>query len=136
MPRLILLALLCLAVLGCFSVVRFIFEPGVAALPAPASLVSAPLAKGDRLPSGVLRQTGLEGNRLTDDTLRQAGLEALKRSSAPQAIPEPAASNAVPEPKSEAAVTVTPKAAPPPDEIVSWHWRQGSKVVRRRQQSQ
>lgn len=137
MPRLVWLALFCLASLGCFTVVRSIVRPGVAAAPAPASLVSAdiemPLAKGDRLPSNVSRQAVLEGDRLPYDILRQVGLDALKQSAAPTTVPEPAAPDPVPEPKSAAAVTVTPKAAPPVDEVVSWHWREGSKVVRRRQ---
>src|SRR5581483_5014207 len=136
MPRLVWLALFCLAALGCFTVVRSIVRPGVAAAPVPTSLVSAdtdtPLAKGDRLPSVVLRQVGFEGGRLSYDILRQVGLDALKRSAAPT-VPEPAVPDTVSEPKSAAAPTVTPKAAPPVDEVVSWHWREGSKVVRRRQ---
>jgi hypothetical protein len=107
MPRLVWLALFCLAALGCLTVVRSIAWPG-AASPAPSRLstdvldLDVPPAKGDRLPS-----------RLIDNiALRQVGLEALKRAVAPTAIPKPEATA---------------------DNVVSWHWREGSKVVRRRQ---
>jgi hypothetical protein len=49
---------------------------------------------------------------IDNNALRQAGLDALKRAAAPITIPKP-----------EAAA----------DNVVSWHWREGSKVVRRRQ---
>jgi hypothetical protein len=110
------IAVFCLAALGCFTVIRSIVRPGVAA--APASLASddidTPLAKGDRFPL------------IDSDILRQAGLDALKRSAVPTNVPEPKAA-------ADNVVIAAPKAAPAADEVVSWHWREGSKVVRRRQ---
>ena len=109
MPRLVWLALFCLAALGCLTVVRSLFWPGIAS-PVPPALASAsdfldldePLAKGDRLPS----------HSIDDNALRQVGLDALKKAAAATIIPSPEAAT---------------------DNVVSWHWREGSKIVRRRQ---
>jgi hypothetical protein len=108
MPRLVWLAIFCLAALGCLTVVRSIVRPGAAAGSAPSSLpadvldIDTPSAKGDRLPS----------RSIDFNALRQAGLDALKKAAAPTTISKP-----------EAAA----------DDVVSWHWREGSRVVRRRQ---
>jgi hypothetical protein len=124
MLRLFWLALFCFAALGCVTVVRLIVRPGVATTAVASPDVDAPLAKGDRLPSDVLRQAAPEGGRLSYDILHQVGLDALKRSAATAAPIEAAADNVV---------TAVPKAEAAADNVVSWHWREGSKVVRRRQ---
>jgi hypothetical protein len=54
----------------------------------------------------------LPSHSIDDNALRQVGLDALKRAAAATIIPSPEAAT---------------------DNVVSWHWREGSKVVRRRQ---
>jgi len=117
MPRIVWIAVFCLAAFDCFTVIRSIVRPGVAAAPAPAALASddtdTPLAKGDRRPL------------IDTDVLRQAGLDALER---PAALTVPEAKAAA----DNVVTTVTPKAAPAADEVVSWHWRRQVRANRRR----
>jgi hypothetical protein len=104
MFRMIWLTLFCLAAVGCLTVVRWIATPAVSARPSPVAVVS------DGTPAAA------KGDRLPphvdNGTLRQAGLDALKKA---------------------AALSASSKRESTSDDVVSWHWREGSKVVRQRQ---
>jgi hypothetical protein len=85
--------------------VRWIMTPAVSARPSPMVAV---VSDGTT--------AAAKGDRLPshvdDGALRQAGLDALKKAIVLSAISKRESSS---------------------DDVVSWHWREGSKVVRRRQ---
>jgi hypothetical protein len=102
MFRMIWLTLFCLAAVGCLTVLRWVMSPAVSARPPPAAVAS------DNTP---LAKGDRFPSQVDNGALRLAGLVALKKAAALSAIS-------------------TPKTAT--DDVVSWHWREGSKVVRRR----
>jgi hypothetical protein len=114
MSRILWLALFCLAALGCLSVIRFTIGRGQAvSLPSVASEVvdmGKTLSKGDRLPFQATPRENFEPGFVEIDKRREAGLLALKAAAA-------------------AALLTNESAA---DDVVSWHWREGAKIVRKR----
>jgi hypothetical protein len=111
------LALFCLAAIIGLAAVRSVVGSNApsrtmpAAIAADVSDAATPLPKGDRLPS-----------RFFD-----------KPASASTRAPAPINPAVAP---IKAAPMEAPKQAKANDDIVSWHWHQGSKVVRRRKGSE
>jgi hypothetical protein len=119
MSRILWLALFCFASLGFLSMIKFTVGRGQAVgLPSLASDVvdaGKASAKGDRLPLQTNVARPLEN--FTDDLIEinarhQAGLLALKKAAAATAS------------------GLKPDGAT--DEVISWHWREGAKIVRKR----
>lgn len=107
MLRLIWLALFCLAALGGLSVVRSVIGPGAAANPAPTT----PATNLADFNKPLAKGDRLGSHYMDNGALRQAGLDALKN-----AVMSADSS------KRDAAA----------DNVVSWQWHEGSKIVRRR----
>ena len=99
------LTLFCLAAVGCLTVVRWIMTPAVSSRPSPMLTV---VSEGK---TAATKGDRLPSSHVDDGALRQAGLDALKNAVALSAISKRKSSS---------------------DDVVSWHWREGSKVVRRR----
>jgi hypothetical protein len=114
MQRLLWFALFCLVGIGGLFAARTVAgvtSGGSTAMKAVAADVTdaekPPLAKGDRLPS-----------RFFDHALPKTAVETVKI--APTDVPK--------EPE-----TAPKKPEASKDDVVSWHWHEGAKVVRRRQ---
>jgi hypothetical protein len=113
MLRTVWLAIFCLAAIGGVAVIRSIVGSSSASRALPAAISAdisedtPALPKGDRLPS-----------RFFDRTV-------------PASTPAVATINPAVVPI-KAAPAEAPKQPPAKDDIVSWHWHQGSKIVRRR----
>lgn len=123
MPRILWLAFFCFAALGCLSAIRLTIGRGQAvSVPSRASDVAdvgKVFPKADRLP---LRSDARE--RLRDDFAEidpryQAGIVALKKAAAAPVLKPDGAAN--PKPREGA------------DDVISWHWREGAKIIRKRQ---
>jgi hypothetical protein len=118
MHSLLWLALFCSLGIGALFAVRTV--AGMTALgraapqavaAGPTDMERPPLAKGDRLPSRVIDTAPLTTTAI-DTALPTTAIDTVK---------------------------ITPTQAPkqsetPKDEIVSWHWHQGGKIVRHRAQ--
>jgi hypothetical protein len=113
MLRMVWLALFCLAAIGGLAVIRSVVGSSSATRPMPAAIsadfsdAAPPLPKGDRLPS-----------RFFD--------KPVPTSTPAVATINPTVATTKVDPPE------TPKQAKANDDIVSWHWHQGSKIVRRR----
>jgi|SRR5581483_5516394 len=113
MSRVVWLALFCLAAIGGLAVIRSVVGSSSATRPMPADMAAdvsdaAPaLPKGDRLPLRSFDKAAPPPDVITTNpavaTSAVAPVETAKR----------------PEAKAK-------------DDIVSWHWHQGSKIVRHR----
>ena len=106
MPRLIWLALFCLAGIGGLFAIRSVVAVSAINRVSPKAIAAdvtdvatPPLAKGDRLPSQFFNRA-----------LPKSAVETVK------IVPT--------EPPKQSEVLK--------DDVVSWHWHEGSKVVRRR----
>jgi len=123
MQRLILLALLCLAGIVSLFAVR-IAEVVNTVKVVPATTISAEVRsqtiianKVDLVTPALTKKGNRLPSRLFDDTLSNTPIETVQV--VPTELPRPSAQ---PAKQTEASK----------DEIVSWHWHEGSKVVRRR----
>jgi hypothetical protein len=127
MRRILLLALFCFAALGCPSAIRLAVERGQAvSIPSLASDVvdvdkASPKADRLLLRKDIPTRLNLDLNDFAKiDPRYQAGVLALKKAAA-----------AAPALKPDS--TADPKPFDVTDDVISWHWREGAKIVRKRQ---